>query len=92
MFVHYLPQDPDNTAIRELRDELKDLNQTIKKANRISERFMVLLIIIAFIQLIVSAFQFIVAANLRVWWGLILEGIIIIAIIWGTISFFKKEK
>lgn len=60
MPVHYgPPESPDNKAIRELRDEVKDLNRTIKKSIKVSERLTNILILVAVLQLTIAFFQFI---------------------------------
>jgi Kef-type K+ transport system membrane component KefB len=43
--------------VRELRDELKNLNKSIKRSNIMSGRLNILLFIIAFCQLFIAVYQ-----------------------------------
>lgn len=47
----------DNNAIRDLRDDLRDLNKTIKRANVVNGRMTILLFIVAFFQLFITTYQ-----------------------------------
>lgn len=48
----------DNKALQELRDELKDLNKSLQQSIKTNEVFTMILIIVAFFQLIVGIFQY----------------------------------
>ena len=48
------PASPDNKAIRELRDCVKELNQTIGKEVKWTRRFSMALLAFAFVQTIVA--------------------------------------
>lgn len=50
---------PDNDALRQLRDELKDLNKNLKKSTKVSDRFTRVLILVALLQLVIGFFQFV---------------------------------
>lgn len=54
-----IPESPDNKAIRELRDELKDLNKNLKESIRTNDRFTRILLLVAILQLGVGLFQFV---------------------------------
>ena len=89
-----LPPGTDNEAIRELRDQLKDLNGTFKKTNEVNGRFTFILIVVAFLQLLVGIFQFAAASDpKKPWLGVILEIVILIFAYYFIIKFeFKKKE
>jgi hypothetical protein len=47
----------DNTAIRELRDELEDLNRSLKKSTKTGEKLTMALFLLALIQVLIGLFQ-----------------------------------
>ncbi|OGM91504.1 hypothetical protein A2755_00130 [Candidatus Wolfebacteria bacterium RIFCSPHIGHO2_01_FULL_48_22] len=61
--VHYVPESPDNQAVRDLRDEVKKLNETTKKANARTERFSLILVLVALLQFLVAWFQLIASVG-----------------------------
>lgn len=78
----------DNKAIRDLRDELKDLNKTIKQSIKASEIFTIILLTVGLLQLVIGIFQF-AATPLtprNMWIGLILEIIVL------TMGYFLVKK
>lgn len=52
-----VPESPDNNALRELRDEVKDLNRTIKQANIDTERYTRVLVFLGIVQFMVAYWQ-----------------------------------
>ncbi len=57
MSVLYSPESPDNKAIRELRDELKDLNRNLKESIKTNDRFTRILLLVAILQLGIGLIQ-----------------------------------
>lgn len=53
-----LPESPDNKALRELRDELKNLNKTINESIKASDRISRVLVWVGVLQFVVGLFQF----------------------------------
>ncbi|MFA5386066.1 MAG: hypothetical protein WC297_00055 [Candidatus Paceibacterota bacterium] len=89
----------DNKAIHELRDELRDLNKNLKKANKENKRLTILVIIIALVQFTTSLFQFLVGiislSPSEIWLGIILEVLLflfIYKIIKESSLFLKEDK
>ena len=58
MSLLYSPESPDNSAFRELRDSVKELNKTTQKANRLM-LWLTTAILIATVALVVQGFKFI---------------------------------
>ena len=58
MSLLYSPESPDNSALRELRDSVKELNKTTQKANRLM-LWLTTAILIATVALVVQGFKFI---------------------------------
>ena len=56
-----IANSPDNQAIRELRDELKDLNRSLKASSKIGERLTAAMFVLAMIQVLVAVFQLILS-------------------------------
>jgi len=89
------PESPDNDSIRELRDELKDLNQTFKKTADASDRVSLVIIAFTFVQIVIALFQFFLNVKtiegFRI--GTIIFVILLLYIVF-IIKFFirKKEK
>ncbi len=87
-------ESPDNQAIRELRDETKDLNKTLKKAIRSTDRFSWAFMILAFVQIAIGLFQYIqdsLNSNPNKWMGL-LWVLVLVGVIFGIIkSGFKED-
>ncbi len=84
-----MPVYPDNAAIRELRDELKDLNASTKKAAKATERYTLILLFVALVQMVIMMVQLGVSFDsdgpFPKWvthslWGLLL--IVAIIIVW----------
>ena len=58
-----IPEPIDNQAIRELRDELKDLNVNLKRSSETTNRFSLVVLVFAMIQAILGIFQFLVSTQ-----------------------------
>jgi hypothetical protein len=83
---------PDNSAIRELRDELKNLNVAMQGSGRATERYTVILLFVAFAQAIIAIVQLGVSLDtgsmLPLWvkqmmWAAILLGALVV--LWKNI-------
>jgi len=51
----------DNGALRELRDELKDLNHSLKVSSIMSEKFTGAMFLLTIVQLLLAGFQLILS-------------------------------
>jgi len=83
----------DNKALRELRDEVKDLNITLKGANKSTDKFSWAIMVLAFVQIAIGLFQFIqdsLNGNSNKLGGVILIFMLVSLIIW-LIRFGLKE-
>lgn len=94
--IQHLPmkniqESPDNKAVRELLDEIKDLNKTFKKTSKTNEIFSIVLIVFAVVQIITAIFQytFSIFGSKNNWEGLIFT-LPIIIIMFFAIKFFLK--
>ncbi len=82
------PESPDNKSIKELRNELKDLNNTFKKAISSNERVSLVVIYFAFIQMMIMLFQVFISIKETDGW---LIGIIIIILLGVVIIYLFRE-
>ncbi|MDE2020394.1 MAG: hypothetical protein KGJ13_08670 [Patescibacteria group bacterium] len=80
----------DNNAIRELRDEAKDLNKTIKAANRASTIFTVVLVAVGILQLAIAALR--LAATIYGYgWKVFAAGLFLELVLLFTLFHFIKK-
>lgn len=83
--------------IYELKDDLKDLSQTIQKANKVNEKFTRVLIAVAILQFIIAFLQLVIPYLIdpeRVWVALALEVVVVIVmvVIFKDPKLLKKNK
>jgi hypothetical protein len=90
--VMEMPAYPDNDAIHELRDEVKELHGGIKRSTKATERYTVILLFVALVQAIIAVVQLCIsldtASTLPAWLRQLLwTGLLIGAvwILWTTI-------
>lgn len=66
----------DNEAIHDLRDELKDLNASIKESSKTTEKFTAAMFVLAMVQMLIALFQLLLTfaypdnVQLRTWLGI----------------------
>ena len=79
-----IPESPDNKAIRELRDELKDLNKNLKESNRETSKFSGVLAVLTLIQIAIALWQFVFQAQTseNKWLGLFFIIVLSASIFW----------
>jgi Kef-type K+ transport system membrane component KefB len=77
----------------ELRNELKDLNKTIKESNIKTEKFTTILIVVALLQLIIAIFQLLIPFFIDpkyAWIGLVVELLLVATVLLVFKSFGFK--
>lgn len=70
--------------MRELGNELRELNRTLKEADRSQERYTVILMLFAFVQVLVAVFQFLsdVLDPYVHWLGIALLAALCVGMVW----------
>jgi len=95
MPFHNHSTSTDNQAVHELRDDLKDLNRTLKRTNKTGALLTLILIILAVVQVIIAFFQLIVpyftTNPIEAWKGVAVEIVILGIIVWLLKDFNIKE-
>lgn len=78
------PEADNNRAMRELSGELQELNHTLKEADRSQERYTVILMLFAFVQVLVAVFQFLsdILDPYIHWLGIVLLAALSIGMVW----------
>lgn len=90
-----IQETTDNESLRELRDEVKDLNKTFKKAIKSSDRLSWVLFVLTFVQIVIGLFQYLqysMNAYQNKWAGLFWV-LLLLAVIFVLIkTSFPKDK
>jgi TRAP-type uncharacterized transport system fused permease subunit len=86
----------DNKALHELRDELKDLNLTLKKTSKASEQLTSVLVVVAVLQIVIALFQLVTpfftnADPREMWKGVVVEVLLLLAFIFVLRKFGFKN-
>jgi hypothetical protein len=70
--------------MRELSEELRELNHTLKEADRSQERYTVILMLFAFVQVLVAVFQFLsdILDPYIHWLGIALLAALSVGMVW----------
>jgi len=84
-----LSSGTDNESLRELKNEVKDLNKTFKQAIFASNRSTTAFLVLGLIQIVLGLYQFIFSvqvSKLNPWWG-----VIWLATIFGTLYIIFRD-
>ena|SRR3989344_6857265 len=85
----------DNRSLRELKDEVKDLNTTLKKAIKTGDRFSVLFVTFALIQIMIGLYDFVYSVQTGEgsrWAGLFWVGLVLITVLMILKGFGLMDK
>jgi hypothetical protein len=87
---------PDNVAIRELRDSLKNLSASLDRSGKKTERLTVAMFFVALFQLVIGALQFVITFAYSDDLQLKIFGVVMTIITTGVFAFisrlmFKKD-
>lgn len=88
-------EGPDNDAIRQLRDELRNLGRKIEASIDASDRLTRMLVAIALLQLLIAVFQIVIPLMLdstHQWVGVVVELVFLGFIFWALKPFDTTTK